>query len=87
MVVNPTPVATSLSPQSGPAAGSTQVYLNGTGLTSGTTVTINGQPVPVSFIGPTAISFRTPPGIAGPATVVLTNPGGCSSSTTTFLYL
>ncbi|MFE6739323.1 Ig-like domain repeat protein, partial [Streptomyces tubercidicus] len=68
---------TGVSPDTGPIAGGTTLVLTGSGLARVTGVTIGGVP---------AISFRvfsdsllvvvTPPGVPGPADIVLTTPGG-----------
>jgi hypothetical protein len=71
---------TSLSTTSGPIRGGTQVTLTGTGF-SGSTVTFGGAPATnVSTLGPSVISLRTPPGLAGPVTVTVRNGDGATTS-------
>ncbi|MFN8825665.1 MAG: IPT/TIG domain-containing protein [Planctomycetota bacterium] len=75
---NPTPVVTTTPFNSGPVAGGQTWLATGTGFAPGTTVTFNGNPANVSSASATVVLCTTPPGVAGPATVVITTPGGCS---------
>ncbi|MCB9885467.1 MAG: IPT/TIG domain-containing protein [Planctomycetes bacterium] len=83
--LNPTPVVNSTALNSGPAAGNALFFVIGSGFAPGTTVTIGGNPAIVSSTTISALSLRTPPGAVGPATVVITTPGGCTV-TTTYTY-
>ncbi len=83
---NPTPVITSQANTSGPAAGGTSYIVIGQGFAPGTTVTIGGAPATVTSISAGVVVVITPPGVPGPAPVVITTPGGCSV-TSTFTYL
>ncbi|MEU8570873.1 IPT/TIG domain-containing protein [Streptomyces pathocidini] len=80
------PVIGSFTPTSGPTTGGTMFTILGANLT-GATVTFNGIPatgVTVNALG-TVLTGFTPPGVVGPAVVVVTTPGG--SATTTFTYV
>ncbi|WP_310728455.1 IPT/TIG domain-containing protein [Streptomyces sp. N2A] len=82
------PTITSISPNQGPIAGGTPVTITGTNLT-GATVTIGGNPatgVTVNSTG-TQITAITPPGVAGPADVTVTTPGGSATLVGGFTYL
>jgi hypothetical protein len=84
--LNPTPTVTSTVLGSGPAAGNATFVVVGTGFATGTTVTIGGNPAIVLSLTATTLNLRTPPGTPGVAPVVITTPGGCSTSTT-YTYL
>ncbi len=74
------PRVTSISPSTGALIGGTTLTLTGTGFAPGATVTVGGQPAAtVSAVSPTQIIVTTPPGPAGNATVLVTNPGGAIS--------
>ncbi|MEZ6197815.1 MAG: FG-GAP-like repeat-containing protein [Planctomycetota bacterium] len=83
--INPAPVVTNTIFASGPAAGGVNFIVIGTGFGAGTTATIGGVPATVTTAGATSVVMLTPPGPVGPATVVLTNPLGCTA-TTTYTY-
>ncbi len=84
--LNPqTTINNAINPQ-GPAAGGASFIILGAGFGPGTTVTIGGNPATVNTAGATVLAVTTPPGVVGPATVVVTSPGGCSA-TTTYTYL
>ena len=80
-VLNPTPVIQNAINASGPASGGATLILLGTGFAPGTTVTIGGAPMNLNTVMPTVLTGTTPPGSVGPATVVVTTPGGCSTTT------
>jgi Legume lectin domain/IPT/TIG domain len=84
--LNPNPTVTSTILGSGSAAGNLNFFVQGTGFSSGTTVTIGGAPALVQGVSATLLSLRTPPGVPGVASVVITTPGGCTT-TTTYTYL
>ena len=74
------PKVTSISPSTGVLGGGTTLTIAGTGFAPGATVTIGGQPAAtVSAVSPTQIVVSTPPGPAGAAVVLVTNPGGAIS--------
>ncbi|MBB5642526.1 IPT/TIG domain-containing protein [Cryobacterium roopkundense] len=75
----PVPVATSLTPNTGPVTGGTVVTITGTGFTGATAVTIGGVSVPFTFVNDTTITFTTPAHAAGLVPVVVTTPGGASA--------
>ncbi len=71
----PAPTVTSISPTSGPTAGSTGVNITGTGFVIGATVTIGGNAATgVTWNSATSITAITPAGTAGAKDVVVTNP-------------
>ena len=41
-------------------------------------MTFNGVPANVTSASATVVVCTTPPGTVGPATIVITTPGGCS---------
>jgi hypothetical protein len=68
---------TSVTPNTGTAAGGTSVQIIGTGFVAGATVTFNSVAgTGVSFANSTTLNAVTPAGAAGAVTVVVTNPGG-----------
>ncbi len=80
-VAPPTPTA--LDTTSGVNVGGTFVDLFGFSFLSGATVTVGGVPATnVTLVNSNQLSFRTPPGNVGAATVVVTNPGGQSGTLT-----
>lgn len=83
--INATPVITSLPISSGPSAGGGTFFVIGANML-GTTVTIGGVPMIVTSQTPTAVIGQAPPGVAGPALVVVTNANGCQT-TGTYTYL
>jgi len=84
--LNPNPTVTSTALGSGPAAGNATFIVLGTGYAVGTTVTIGGAAAQVLTVTPTALTVRTPPGTPGVQPVVITTPGGCTT-TTSYTYL
>lgn len=75
------PVVASVTPDQGPAAGGTTVVVEGGGFVPGaTTITICGVTIPGAdvVVNPegTRLQFTTPACDAGPATIVVTTPGG-----------
>jgi hypothetical protein len=83
---NPVPTITSQVNTSGPQSGGTTYIVIGNGFAAGTTVTIGGNAATVTTANPSIVICTTPPGSPGPATVVITTPGGCSVNST-FTYL
>lgn len=82
-------VVTAVNPNAGPVAGGTAVTVTGSGFVAGATVSFGGVPaVDVAVANDTTITATTPPGAPGPTAVVVTNPGGASSTLTDgFVYV
>jgi hypothetical protein len=77
----PAPVISSLSPVSGTTAGGDLVTINGSGFAPGATVSIGGASgSQVTVVSSTQITFRTVPHAPGAVTVLVSNPGGGTSS-------
>lgn len=77
---------TALSPDRGPLSGGALITLTGAGFVPGTTVSVGGSPCTgLTLTSTTSASCQTPAGAAGPADVIVTNPGGPSSALT-FTY-
>ncbi|MGW9122585.1 Ig-like domain repeat protein, partial [Streptomyces sp. NPDC055663] len=83
-----TPQVSSVTPADGPVAGATTIVIGGTGLSAATGVTVGGIAAP-SFrsYSDALILAVTPPGVAGPAAVAVTTPGGTSALPDAFSYL
>jgi len=72
---NPAPTVTSVSPNSGPAAGGTPLTITGTGFVAGATVTIGGTAATsVVVVNSTSITANSPAHATGAVTVQVTNP-------------
>jgi fibronectin type 3 domain-containing protein len=75
------PTVTSVSANSGPAAGGTAVTITGTNFAAGAIVAFGGVAATnVVVVSGTQITVTTPAGNAGAATVTVTNPGAQSVS-------
>nr|MDT0657843.1 IPT/TIG domain-containing protein [Micromonospora sp. DSM 115978] len=75
----PAPTAASIVPDSGPQSGGQTVTVTGTDfIPDNTTVTFDGVPATDVVVDPsgTSLTAVTPPGAVGPASVVVTTPGG-----------
>jgi len=72
------PTITSITPNKGPANGSTTVEILGTGFAPGVGVTFDGAAAGVPFVSETRIVANTPGGGPGPADVRVFNPNGGS---------
>jgi len=81
------PTITTVAPTSGPTSGGTAVTITGTALDSTDSVTFGGTPAPFSVINATTLSAVTPPGAAGAADVVVTNPAGSDTAVGAFTYI
>jgi hypothetical protein len=82
-----TPTVTTVVPDSGPTSGGTAVTITGTNLDSTDSVTIGGTPAPFAVLSATTLSVVTPPGTAGAADVVVTNPAGSDTAVGAFTYV
>ncbi|HEX5736740.1 MAG TPA: alkaline phosphatase family protein [Blastocatellia bacterium] len=80
---SPTPVVSSVTPNTGPTAGGTSITINGSGFTTGATVIIGGVPATnVTVAGGTTITALTPAHAAGAVDVMVTNTNGLSTTLT-----
>jgi len=70
------PTVTAISPSTGSTARPTPVQITGTGFLAGATVTIDVVAGSVTVVNSTTITAIVPARTAGPADVVVTNPGG-----------
>lgn len=68
----------SLTPATGPASGGTTILLRGSGFTTGTTVTIDGQVAQVQFVDATKLQIVSPAVRAAKDVVTVANPDGTS---------
>lgn len=76
-----------INPNSGPSVGGTRVQLRGEGLAADSQVLIGGQPVLDMLLrNQRIITFRTPPGRPGPASIRVTNSLGEASLEDGFTY-
>lgn len=82
------PTLASISPVGGPLSGGTSVTITGTDFFTGATVTFNGTTCSgTTVVNSTTITCTTPAGLAGAATVVVTNVDGQNvSSSTLYTY-
>jgi len=78
------PQITSLSPNTGPAAGETSVTITGVNLT-GATLTVDGATVTPTSIGASSIVFTTPAHAAGTVNVTVTTAGGTDTETLSYV--
>ena len=86
---DPAPELDSLTPNSGPESGGTEVTLAGENFIDGAQVTFNGADCSqISVESSTEITCLTPPGESGPVDVTVTNPDDQSDTLSAgFLYL
>ena len=77
--INGSPNITSMPIGAGPAAGGTSIFIIGANML-GATATIGGAPIIVTTQTSSAIIGRTPPGVVGPATVLVVGPTGCQDT-------
>jgi len=86
----PAPVVTGVTPNTGPAAGGTQVAISGSGLTGTGAVTFGGAPA-ASFqaVSDTQVNAVSPGGAGAVDVVVITAAGGASATGTVdqFTYI
>jgi IPT/TIG domain/Autotransporter beta-domain len=86
--VTPLPAVSAISPSSGTTAGGTPVTITGANFTGATAVTIGGVPATgVTVNGSGTISATTPAHPPGPASVVVTTPGGTGTATGNYTYV
>lgn len=85
---DPAVTLSSVSPNSGPTSGGTQVTITGRFPSSIASVTFNGVPA-TSFaaVDSNRVTAVTPPGVAGPATVIISASGGNGSLGGGFTYV
>ncbi|PKN55038.1 MAG: hypothetical protein CVU56_23360 [Deltaproteobacteria bacterium HGW-Deltaproteobacteria-14] len=86
---NALPTIAGVTPASGPTKGTNTLTLTGTGFQQGAVVRINGALcAQVVVAGSASLSCVAPPGAAGPASVVVTNPdGGAVTKTAGYTYV
>lgn len=75
------PTIAAISPTDGPAGGGNAVTITGSSFASGATVTFAGSTATVTSQSDTRLVVTAPTGTAGSATVVVTNPGSLTAST------
>lgn len=82
------PTLVAVAPETGPAAGGTALFLNGSGfLRSGLRVSVGGVPaVGVSVLNDETLTCVTPPGVPGVASVAVTTSGGAAAMPQGFRY-
>ncbi|MCI0341791.1 MAG: IPT/TIG domain-containing protein [Planctomycetales bacterium] len=79
----PPPAIAGLLPTFGPTAGGTLVTVTGSGFQTGATVTVGGaSATSVTVLTAGSLTFVTPAGTAGPASVTITNPDAQSATAT-----
>jgi hypothetical protein len=82
------PTLTSVSPSTGSTAGGNVVTITGTNFTGATNVTFGGiAATSVRNVTATSITCNTPARAAGPASVLVTTPGGTNAPNTLFAYV
>jgi len=88
LYVPPPPTVTSITLNSGTTLGGTAVTINGANFTGATAVTIGGTAATiVTVVNATTITATTPAHGPGPASVVVTTPGGTGTGTNLFTYV
>jgi hypothetical protein len=81
----PAPAISAVTPGLGPVVGGTAITISGSNFLAGATVTIGGAPAGAVVVTATSISCNTPAGVAGPQTVLVTNPD-TQSANSSFIY-
>ncbi|MGG4107875.1 IPT/TIG domain-containing protein [Paenibacillus lautus] len=80
------PSISALTPNKGPLAGGTTVYIDGSYFASGLTVSMNNSNISYTYVSSSRIRITTPAsGVAGPVEIKITNPSGLSA-VATFTY-
>jgi len=75
----PSPTITAVAPPTGDAAGGESIVITGTNFSTagiGVSVEIGGNPATVTSLTSTSITVTTPPGVVGPADIVVSNNDG-----------
>ncbi|MFD0617388.1 IPT/TIG domain-containing protein [Paenibacillus sp. GCM10027629] len=82
------PEITLVTPNHGPMAGGTNVYVDGKNFDPDMKLTVNGVPVPVStYYNNTRFKFISPSSVtSGPVNIVVTNPSTGAAGVGTFTY-
>jgi hypothetical protein len=80
------PTVTGIVPASGTILGGTAVTITGTNFTGATSVTIGGTAATIGTVNATSITATTPAHAAGPASVLVTTPGGTNAPNTLYTY-
>ena len=80
------PAVTGVSPNFGTTAGGVGVYIYGSGFTGATAVSFGGSSAPFSVMSGTEIEAEAPAHAAGVVNVVVTGPGGSSSTSSADQY-
>ncbi len=80
------PAVTAIHPESGPSAGGTTVVIEGSGFTSGASVTIGVPATSVRVLSSTQIAAKTGADTAGSDEVLVTDSGGSSTGGPSFTY-
>ena len=82
------PTISSVTPNTGPAAGGTAITITGENLTDATSVTIAGVAATgVTVLSSTTVTAVTPAGTAGAKTVSVTSPTGTANLANGFTYV
>lgn len=81
------PTISSITPNSGPAAGGQSVTITGTNLANVSSVTFDGLPAAPTANTATSITVVTPPHIAGAVNVVVNTAGGSATSSNGYTYV
>jgi len=82
------PTVATIVPDSGTAAGGASVTVFGANFTGATGVTIGGTAATnVVVVNDSTISCTTPAGVAGTASVLVTNPAGANAANTLYTYI
>ena len=84
-VYDGSPWIAGLSANSGPSGGGTGVTVTGSGFLVISSVSVGGVPVSFTVASDGSLSFTTPPGVPGAASVVLAGPAGSTAATFTFV--
>lgn len=82
----PGPTITSISPDAGPVAGGQSVTINGTNLSTATSVTLGGTAATITAIAGNSVTVTTPAHAAGAVNVVVTTGGGSGTSSGGYTY-
>ena len=80
------PAVTGVSPNSGTTAGGGGVYIYGSGFTGATAVSFGGSSTPFNVMSDTTIEAQAPAHAAGIVDIVVTGPGGSSSTSSADHY-